>query len=273
MNNFKAEKIKRVFKSERGSGFAIIIFCLALFVLSNILLVSILDTSLVSQEYNNLKECVDAASAGAIVNVAKKTEVILEELSKGYLINEGSGGIVSGTTNNFYRIDYHDANRYTLKVIEDSMGLEERQIYEPVIAMVFIEPSYDSSFNKSYGIKVFTNKQYSGSNKSPDPVYNSLTDGIGPITDISRIENTINSVINNDSYVDAPTDFHGVKQNGKSFSITIDRPNNATINQLGDFPYYMVIIKDFKVRTPFANDYKSFFVYSLSGSNSQRILK
>lgn len=241
-------------KFSRGSGMAIVMFSVVIMLYMAVTTVQILNSKVMFQEYNRLRNTVEASVAGSVIHVSM-TDDNQVELSKGYIINEdappspGDPNILAtGNINNYYALDHQLANKYTLELIKKSMNISDVDIKSTdkvKILMIVIEPYYDAAtYKREYKIYYYGNGIENGHD------YSIETLGTDLVTDGNRfdfVEDKINFFINHSSATD---NYRSAK---RTYDIRINGEKDY-INKLTNHQYYLVLVNDFPLKTLLANN-------------------
>lgn len=270
-------RIKKFVKSEKGDGISIVIYGTIVMMVFIFTAVNFLNGKIIEEKFNTLKDAVESAAAGSVVHLLtgenagsitqnkQNTDISYDvylQLALGYLINyEGQGNVAVGATNNFIRIDHAKAVESTLELISKSVLGQNKDylIKNPdkySILMFFIEPSsnYDKDYRKTYDLIVYRTDQ--------NGMYNETTGYKGTVfatnlTTYTAIEEAINNQVNS-QYVNGTLSstkgVSGYTQYNISLGANSKEDQDSLLRSMGDYPYYLIVVKDFKLPSLLSSD-------------------
>jgi len=267
MKILMAKFIKRV-NSERGDGIAVVAFGIFILMVMIFIALNTLNSRLVEQGYNNLRDAVMSASSGSVIHLLlnvdetnpDNNQIGLQQpgttlqydpylqLALGYIINynaSGSAGVankeISVEQNNFIKLDHKKVVNSTLKLIDDVVLNGQGNIYGNFdryqIFMFFIEPNYDNDYLKSFNLIYYTNEDMV-------PTEHGV---ILPVSGSSmkemymNLEGTISTKVSEIS--------------GKTYKINLNADaavsDEDLIRRMETKPYYLIVVSDFALPTIF----------------------
>jgi len=189
-------------KNNKGSGLGVILYGVTLLLILVFTAVNIVNSKVIENGYNSLRDAVQTASSGAVIHLltserenatSAQKDIIREaeydiylQLALGYLINRNQTSsndtfVQTGEINNFIKLDHQKVVNTTMALLEDAVirnkvDAENKKILisdtdRYKIMMFFIEPYRDDeSGAKYFDIIAYGNGDYKDSDG--DGVYN-----------------------------------------------------------------------------------------------------
>jgi len=271
----KNHKFFRRILSQRGGGIAIVAFGVVVMLVFIFTAMNILNSKMIEQGYNNLRDSVMSASTGSVIHLLldvdednidenqlgvkpQNTNITYDpylQLALGYIINyenisnpNTNSAVIGVEKNNFIKLDHKKVINSTLQLISDTVlnGDSIHNFNKYQIFMFFIEPNYNNAYKKSFNLIWYTNDNCISGSSDP---YN------GTVV-------TIDGDSMEEMYVDLETKIsNAVNSKGnmsKKYHINLnadaDVSNEELIRRMETRPYYLIVVKDFALPTIFGNN-------------------
>lgn len=297
---------RKMLKDNKGSGLGVILYGVTLLLVLIFIAVNIVNSKVIENGYNSLRDAVQSASAGSVIHLlTKETSTtttaqkniisgdkydIYLQLALGYIINRNTNAVndtyvQSGELNNFIKLDHQKVVNETMALLEDAVvrrrgasSINNTNKYK--IMMFFIEPYQNPSGKKFFNIIAYGNGDYD----LEDGIERELATGIVDSehsrdmkTVYSEVEKSINRIVNCEH--SGMKDANKYKMDNVSYEISLNAEGSADydklVREMETYPHYLIVVKDFALPTIFdgkdTNDagsgIKSLFT-SLSGDGS-----
>ena len=294
-------RLDDILKNESGSGMGVVIYGIVIMLVLSLVSINILNAKIIQDGYDRLRDSVEAAAAGSVLHIAlgNQSDTISSssgkgksdyqvaydpwlQLALGFLMTSDATGASTGdanvietgntVTNDFIKFDREKVVTHTMRLLQDGVLKSTGKITDSKykIKMVFLEPAYNSSLNKSIDIIVYENNpSMFDVNLCP----NSNFKGVAYLAQGNSNEALMQSIetVINTSVVEGFT----VDLGGKA----------GLIEDLQTRPYYFIIVEDFPLPTLFTdtnddNLFKSIgqiadehvTMFALQGANTKRII-
>ncbi len=198
MHHKKNNKIE--LSSNNGSGLGVILYGLTLLLVLIFVAINIVNSKVIENGYNSLRDAVQTASSGSVIHLLKSnrdgvtgaqkkildgnigngntqpTYDIYLQLALGYLINRNEDSdktndtiVKTGEINNFIKLDHQKVVNTTMALLEDAVvrrkdGEKISDTADFKIMMFFIEPYRTDADEKFFNIIAYGNGDYDTEN-------------------------------------------------------------------------------------------------------------
>lgn len=251
--------------SERGGGIAIVAFGVVVLLVFIFTAMNILNSKLIEQGYNNLRDAVMSASSGSVIHLlfdADNTTITQKtqdttitydpylQLALGYIINyedtssSSNSNIIGVEKNNFIKLDHKKVINSTLQLMDDIVLNGEGLLFDSSnfgkyqVVMFFIEPNYDLNYKKSFNLVYYTNQ-------NPEHGTFSLIEGESMAAMYDTLERRISSIVN--------TEVGEFTNYTINLNADNDISNEELLRRMETRPYYLIVVKDFALPTIFGD--------------------